>query len=220
MPPRKRKPVRRPKWKRKQTQRVLASKVNYLIRSREMKHHDYSALDELIRFDVANKIYCLTSMAQGTYESMRIGNTVTPRSISIRLKFRGDVAVSQESSTVRILLIRDREDKQECGSPILDDIYENPAEYYRQISPILVNKSKRIQVLYEKVITLDGISSGANMRYIKINKYLNPKHKVCFDGVNTTDNSFNHIWLVITGDQTDGHGSNYDIYSRFLYFDA
>lgn len=197
----------------------VIKKVNKLYNEAELKHYDLTTAGISIDEADNSHVICLSSMAQGNTEITRSGLKISPTSLNVRVASNNpDAALS---CITRILVVRDYEDKQKAGSPTVADIIEDitTAPAVKVLSPHKWTVKKRYSVLYDRCIS-SGISTTSNNSHIvNISGKSKVNYNIYFDGPLNTDNSFNHLWLIIINDAVAGHDSEYWYYTRLTYRD-
>lgn len=192
--------------------KVVASIVNS-----EKKYYDAS-----ISYDTNTtaNVTCLTAMAQGDTNITRNGNTIALKSLQVHGYWQSDSAVPAEQC--RIMLVRDN-DNLGGTAPAITDILESAGVIQLRNK----NTPKRFTVLMDKVYCANTSKLVNRIDYFKKFKMLkdrkgNPTKSVkcLFDGVNNTDYTRGHIFLVAIGNTaTASTTSTLQVHTRIRYYD-
>lgn len=151
-------------------------------------------------------ITCLTNMAQGTTDQTRTGNSILAKHMYIKgVIIRNASAGATVYEQVRTMLILDTNDENDTA-PTIDLLLQNYSTAYCGISMHNKNYTDRFKVLYDKTTTLSVYQPIKKWKYYKIFKvktYQGQGGKsviravhMTYNGVNSTDLSKNHIYLV------------------------
>ncbi len=116
-------------------------------------------------------IHALTANAQGTDEQLRIGNSILPKSLSVRLQFQGNTSGGTDQEIRYMILI----DKDNDGVfPTIAQIIQLTAQ---QDSYMNMDNKRRFRVLVDGSLIVGNGGATANMRrtakrthYFKFNK--------------------------------------------------
>lgn len=164
------------------------SNLKQKVRS-EVKYFHRDAQPDIDWFSI---FYDLCLPAVGTSNEMRVGDQITCKSI----KLNGVLATTGLNATVRIIILKDKQNLVNAGTSIM---YAQPGNVFAPIEHFAKDKARRYTVLYDRMFSVDTYNP---QKVIKIALYgLNDK--VTFQGSSTTVNS-GGLKLMLVGDSAPG----------------
>lgn len=168
----------------------------------------------------------LTTIAQGTSDTERVGDQLTMKSIYVKMAiYPPSVSINKESNFVRVIAFQWKEVTNISGSigPIPDDILSTPGAIdliYCQYAHD--NIGKKFTILYDKTFTITNSETGGQYSQKMINfriplKYA--KRKVSYVGGSSGD-AFNHFYLMTLSDSAVTNHPTVTFTARMHYIDA
>jgi hypothetical protein len=177
--------------------RKIVKKV--LDKSLELKFHNYSSAGSSLGSDATGTIFELGIIAQGTTDSNRIGDKVSPKSVDMRLTLRTGSAGTSATARVIIFQLKDSYDAA-SGPPLFEDllnsVYKSTVNAVN--APRNMDKLRNFNVIYDKVhsMTIDD-----ELKFIDIKrKRLSPiqyQAASSYYGTNT-------LWMMAISDDVGG----------------
>lgn len=157
----------------------------------EFKQHDYELKGTT--FDDTGLISQLTNIPAGTGASQRDGKTIHVKSIFMKLIFT--MAASATDTTIRILLVLDRQTNQAIYT--LADLIHNTTSQDNLVSPLNLDNGARFKIIIDKTFNLSD-SQRANYFY---KKYMRCSIPIRFDAstpsiADLTENSLSLVLLT------------------------
>lgn len=216
----KRRPRRR-FTRRKPNSRYFIKKAFSQIRdirrniANEIKYYDVENLGDSVASDVPI-VHWLTGMAQGTTDTTRIGNSVTPYNLFIRLTPYYDQAATYNNASMRIIIFRDNNDELNnvFDASQLSELLTVPTSYQ---SPLVFNTRGRFKILYDTTVSL-SINGPSSLSIKKFIKFKRPK-PITYTLAGGP--RLNHLYCVFISNQLAASNPPVmDSYFRFKYADA
>jgi len=167
--------------------------------------------------DQTGDVYLLNGVAIGTDFDARIGRKINLKSIYARFHFQSPG--SQTGDHIRVMLVYDSQVNSPVAVPLVTDILK-VADF---LSPMNLNNRDRFKVLYDKSVTMSGVTVAAGAitggtpipKTLKCYKKLNLDQ--IFSGTAATIGSIatGAIYLLVISLQDDLNTTYYNVRIRF-----
>lgn len=203
---------KKPWYKRKYNALQLAQKavkgVWYLkgLVNSELKFHDYTAS---ANFDFNGAMYNITSIAGGSGENQRNGNSIFVRYITLRGIIAANTSVAYNTCRMIVFI-----DKDSSGAvPTAADLLATTGTGYAPIAPLNDDNRKRYKVLTSKTMSLSP--SDYNLPF---KSYIPIRHHVRYNSPTFNDYDKGQIYVLFISDQNTAVPL-FTLYSRVAYHD-
>ncbi len=173
---------------------ALAKNVKSLLNV-EFKNHDISITPVGIP-DGVGVIHQLTNIPQGDTGESRDGSNIKITSIYIKLLL--NINVSAITTSVRVLLVQDKQTNQTIYAT--SDLLSTVANVQSIVSPMNLDNQFRFKVLYDKVFSIDD--NGVQTKFIKIYKKVSTKLRFDASIPSIADLRSSSYSLVLISDET------------------
>lgn len=182
------------------TLKKLNKKVNSLSKGVEMKFHDENASASGVRYGVEN-VSLLFDPVQGLLANNRIGDTVSPKSIDLKIELHqtNTLAAQPESVMVRVMLLQSKHGfvpqsvSVSDATGVLTFANTNKAS----LSPFIEENRVHFKVLHDQNYIVGPRGVDTNMRYIRIRKKLSGVTRFTESGIGVENNG---LYLFMTSD--------------------
>lgn len=210
----------------------LKKDVSLLKKQREVHVQDNPVASAVINgvTTYASGALVYGAIAQGTGESDRIGESIQPLQLKLRMRFVGDTTAVQ--STFRVLLVHSKNDAG--TAPVLGDILSQDLTTTFHCSPyndIQVRqkhaKTGNYKVIYDKILYVNAPLSGAGgiqtptsvtCKFLNVTKDLTKFPAMRYTNINgvAADTYSGHIWIFIVEDSAQSTAQ----FSAQLFYSA
>lgn len=167
-------------------------------RAPETKYHNVTSVSGVT---YTADIVELASVSQGDGATNREGDVISPTSLSFRYRLARDTTASTSSpDNVRFMIIQWHVDSS-VATPTFTDILQNPTAQYMALSPLILNRSKRLKftVLYDKVHYNICDRSLGKEAHAQNWLTVYPKRKITYNAGATTGRG--KIYIMVLGQQ-------------------
>jgi len=170
----------------------------------ELKYHDTA--NYYASVNTAGQVIAISSIAQGTDVTDRIGNKITIKNIHVRGTFTN---VTGAPAQVRIIFFIDKYGQTGAGTDIL--FWANTA--YACLGPVTADSTPRFKILRDKVYDIDTESRPTHT----VNEFLKMNHTVNYYGALGTEVYSGVVYmLVLSSKTTDLPSFRYVSRMRFM----
>lgn len=158
-------------------------------------------------------------IAQGLTDSTRVGNSILAKDIQLRVAHYFAATSTGVVAFGRFMLIVWKANAQE-NVLTAAKLFEAPTNIY---SPLNKDYSDQIVVLKDKFVSYNsatlptGAGYSASAQHLKIYKKLD--FHMRFDGATASDDTMNHVYLIIRGSAASTNAVGATYYSRLNYTD-
>lgn len=160
------------------------------------------------------------TIAQGTDDTSRIGNSILAQDIQLRMAVNFVSTVGPppvQGLHCRAMLICWKENAQ-INAPTIAKIFETPNNLYSNVNK---NYSDQFVVIKDKFFALNaGTSNYGTQGFMSMKWYKKLGFHLRYQGANATDNTVNHLYLILRSSATTiGNSMGVTYYSRLNYTD-
>ncbi len=189
---------------RNQRKAVLTIAKGVVGRRLEKKFVETSGI---LSVSTAPLIVPLTSIAQGTTDTTRIGDIVHVRNLDVRYSLIG----ADNTNFTRLIIFQWKEDDA-VGLPQAGDVLQDTVTR-PWLSPIYHDLPSRMNVMYDKTFTTGAGSTDALIRSVVLRKRF--RKKLDFEGAGLT--GVNKFWMLHVSDSAAGSNPSLEYYVRINF---
>lgn len=211
----------RPRFKRRRpgtkklTTKTLAKKIDRVAR-RVQKMPEKKYVDVAGQFnnmdDAAETAVLLNGALQGDDVNERMGREINGKYLTVRGTLFRNAAANQLSDLCRIVVVQDLRQRSDTA-PAFTDIFAN-ASWQAHMN---WDNRGRFRILYDKLFEIDANNPSQTFKAV-----IPYRHKVKYNGIQSTDIESNGIYIVGIGSDATAGGDGPTFYynTRFVYTDA
>lgn len=186
------------------------NKLSKTIGRPEIKHLD-AYIGSPSTVDYSGALTSIVGLcAQGVQQGQHIAQSITLKSMNI--KFTVSQPNAGKISTVRVIIIRDKE-----NNLVASDILDSLGAAYSPLSPYNRDYRSYFEVYYDKLFQLTtGSDSGSQLQDVHINL---KDHVSSFVGTGNAPNA-NEIKMLVVSNEVTTNLPTYFYYARLYYTDV
>ncbi len=143
---------------RRQAPRKAIAKIARRVVRSQLERNVFYATRALVTQSATETALDLCAPAQGSGAQTRVGDKLSPQSLSLRYKIQGGTAANAQHQSIRLLVVRTKVE----GTPVLSDLLEDASAGVAPYSWYDTDGLNFMKVLYDRTFEMGGGTESAD----------------------------------------------------------